>query len=202
MQPSYWHLKCATRNLQLGGVIAYPTEAVWGLGCDPWDEAAVERILRLKQRPEHKGLILVASHWSQFQPLVEALSSEHIKLLSQSWPGPTTWLLPDPQGWVPPWIKGAHPSVALRVSAHPIVQALCVGFGGPIVSTSANLAGRRPATSRLHIERSFGGKGSKGKGKGGKGRGKLDYILNGSLGQSKHPSQVKDLITGRVIRPA
>ncbi|HCH32804.1 MAG TPA: tRNA threonylcarbamoyladenosine biosynthesis protein RimN [Oceanospirillaceae bacterium] len=188
MQPSYWHLQCATQNLTFGGVIAYPTEAVWGFGCDPWDDQAVARILNLKQRPMHKGLILVASQWSQLRPLMQHLSSTQIEQLRQTWPGPTTWLLPDPESWVPPWIKGQHTSVAIRVSAHPVVQALCDSFGGPIVSTSANVAGRNPAMSRLHIEQRFGGE--------------LDYVLNGPLGQNKQPSQVKDLVSGRIIRPA
>jgi len=188
MAPSYWHLKCAAQKLKRGGVIAYPTEAVWGIGCDPWDHWAVARVLNLKQRPVYKGLILVASQWSHFQPLVENLNDEQIERLNLSWPGPTTWLLPDPQGWIPPWIKGDHQSVALRVSAHPIVRSLCDQFGGPIVSTSANLAGHQPAQSRIHIQQTFGGQ--------------LDYILNGQLGQNRQPSQVKDLMSGRIIRPA
>ncbi|HIG36186.1 MAG TPA: tRNA threonylcarbamoyladenosine biosynthesis protein RimN, partial [Oceanospirillaceae bacterium] len=108
MQPSYWHLQCATQNLKLGGVIAYPTEAVWGFGCDPWDDKAVARMLNLKQRPMHKGLILVASQLCQLQPLIKHLSNAQIEQLRQTWPGPTTWLLPDPESWEPPWIKGQH----------------------------------------------------------------------------------------------
>ena len=188
MRPSDWHLTCATQTLVMGGVIAYPTEAVWGIGCDPWNEAAVHRILQLKQRPMHKGLILVASQWSQFQPLVETLTAAQIEQLNASWPGHTTWLMPDPQNWVPPWIKGQHASVALRVSAHPLVVSLCDRFGGPIVSTSANIAGRQPARSRLHILRTFGDQ--------------LNYVATGELGQSIQPSQVKDLVSGQVIRPA
>jgi L-threonylcarbamoyladenylate synthase len=188
MKPSASHLTCATQTLTMGGIIAYPTEAVWGLGCDPWNALAVEKILQLKQRPMHKGLILVASQWSQFEPLTAALTAQQIEQLDASWPGPTTWLMPDPQGWAPPWIRGQHVSVALRVSAHPIVAALCDRFNGPIVSTSANLAGCEPARSRLHIEQTFGDQ--------------LDYVVNGELGQNKQPSQVIDLVSGQVIRPA
>ena len=188
MRPSDWHLNRATQTLITGGVIAYPTEAVWGLGCDPWNAAAVDRMLKLKQRPMYKGLILIASQWGQFQPLLEALTAQQIEQLNLTWPGPTTWLIPDPQCWVPPWIKGQHANVALRVSAHPIVTALCDRFNGPIVSTSANLTGLQPIRSRLHIARTFGDQ--------------LDYVVNGELGQSKQPSQVKDLVSGQVIRPA
>jgi len=188
MKPSDWHLTSAAQTLTTGGIIAYPTEAVWGLGCDPWNELAVEKILKLKQRSVHKGLILVASQWSQFEPLVAALTGPQIEQLQASWPGPNTWLIPDPQNWVPSWIKGQHSSVALRVSAHPLVAALCDRYNGPIVSTSANLAGGEPATSRLHIDSLFGDQ--------------LDYVVNGELGQNKQPSQVKDLVSGQVIRPA
>jgi L-threonylcarbamoyladenylate synthase len=188
MRQSDCHFKCATQVLTLGGVIAYPTEAVWGLGCDPWNESAVIKILEIKQRPMHKGLILVASHWSQFEPLMDGLSAPQIKQLTLSWPGPTTWLIPDPKGWVPQWIKGRHLSVALRVSAHPLVLALCDEFNGPIVSTSANLAGCEPARSQLEVTQTFSGQ--------------LDYVLSGELGESKQPSQVKDLVSGQVIRPA
>ena len=188
MRPSDWHLEYATQALTTGGVIAYPTEAVWGLGCDPWNEAAVGKILKLKQRSVDKGLILVASQWAQFQPLVEALTAQQIEQLNHSWPGPTTWLIPDPQAWVPSWIKGQHSSVALRVSAHPIVSALCDQFNGPIVSTSANLAGGEAARSRFHIAHAFGDQ--------------IDYVVNGELGQNKQPSEVKDLVSGQIIRPA
>lgn len=187
MQLSDGHLSCATQTLTQGGIIAYPTEAVWGLGCDPWSEAAVEKILKLKQRPMHKGLILVASQWQQFAPLLEALTAAQIEQLEASWPGPTTWLMPDPQGWAPAWIKGQHTSVALRLSAHPLVAALCDRFKAPIVSTSANLAGQAPAKNSLQITHTFADQ--------------IDYLVSGELGQSQQPSQVKDLLSGQVIRP-
>lgn len=188
MKPSDWHLTCAIQALTTGGIIAYPTEAVWGLGCDPWNVLAVDKILELKQRPMYKGLILVASQWSQFEPLTAALTKQQIEQLNASWPGPNTWLIPDPQDWVPLWIKGQHTSVALRVSAHPLVAALCDRFNGPIVSTSANLAGCEPARSRSQIDLTFGDQ--------------LDYVIDGELGQNKQPSQVKDLVSGQIIRPA
>lgn len=182
------HLKCATQALMRGGIIAYPTEAVWGLGCDPWNEQAVSKLLKIKQRPIHKGLILVASQWSQFEPLIDELSAPQIEQLKLSWPGTTTWLMPDPKGWVPQWIKGQHLSVALRVSAHPVVVALCDEFDAPVVSTSANLAGCEPARTQLEVAQAFSGQ--------------LDYVMSGKLGLCKQPSQVKDLVSGQVMRPA
>lgn len=183
-----WHLKGAHQAIAAGGVIAYPTEAVWGLGCDPWNQAAVLRLLELKQRPVHKGLILVASRWSQFEPLLEGLSDAHIARLSNTWPGPYTWLMPDPNDWVPRWIKGQHDSVALRLSDHPTIKALCGRLGQPLVSTSANRAGQSPARTSLKIKQVFGHQ--------------LDYMLPGQLGRQRQPSEVRDLLSNRLIRPA
>lgn len=180
------HVKRAADCLRDGGVIAYPTEGVWGLGCDPWNEQAVFRILQLKQRPVEKGLILVAASTAQIAALVEPLDEAAWQLLQDSWPGPTTWLLPDPDQLVPPWIKGKFDTVALRVSAHPLVQALCRASGGPLVSTSANPGSLPPALSRTRVLAWFGGK--------------VDYIVPGRLGGASGPSTIKELASSRVIR--
>ena len=185
---SHWHINNAYQAMYAGGVIAYPTEAVWGLGCDPWNESAVQRLLALKQRPGHKGLILVASRWQQIQPLIAHLNDEQIARLQQTWPGPNTWLVPDPEDWVPQWIKGQHSTVAVRVSAHPAIKALCDAANGPIVSTSANPAGSPPARTRLKVAQYF--------------HGALDYVMPGQLGASRQPSQVRDLVTNNTIRSA
>lgn len=182
-----------TRNLQRaldalnnGGVIAYPTESVWGLGCDPFDPLAVERILRLKQRPVDKGLIVVAASIEQVQSLVRPLSGEQQQLLKSTWPGPTTWLLPDPDQCYPPWIRGSFSSVAVRVSAHPLVRQLCAAYGGPLVSTSANPAMLPPARSQLRVIRWFGRQ--------------VDYVLPGRLGGNAKPSVIRDLQSGKILR--
>ena len=139
----------AATTLHRGGVIAYPTEAVWGLGCDPSNEAAVARLLALKQRPVDKGLILVAGTLEQFHGLLDwdALPTDRSEAVFASWPGPHTWIVPT-SGRVPHWITGAHDGVAVRVSAHPQVVALCDAFGGPLVSTSAVFRPSRPASAR------------------------------------------------------
>ena len=185
---SRWHVKQAARVLRRGGVIAYPTEAVWGLGCDPWQRPAVERLLALKQRPLHKGLILVGADPHQVAPLLRALSADERQRLLASWPGPVTWLLPDPDGWVPPWVKGSHASVAVRISAHPLVAQLCAAHGGPLVSTSANSAGREPARSAAAVRAAFPRQ--------------LDYLLPGPLGGLARPSSIRDLRSGAVLRPS
>lgn len=172
--------------LRHGGLIAYPTEAVWGLGCDPANGAAVRRLLALKQRPMAKGLILVAASIEQLAPLVESLAPALRQRLEASWPGPVTWLLPDPDDRVPRWIKGQHPQVAVRVSDHPLVAALCRAWGGPLVSSSANRAGRLPARTLAEVRRALGGD--------------VDYLLPGATGGLDRPTEIRDLQTLQILR--
>lgn len=183
---SNWQIQQAAQVVRSGGVIAYPTEAVWGLGCDPWNDEAVERLLALKDRPVHKGLILVAAEIEQFDFILEDLPEIWLARLAGSWPGPNTWLVPH-QNRLPEWISGQYSSVALRVSDHPQVRALC-RLTGPLVSTSANPARRPSARSRLRVEQYFPGQ--------------LDAVLGGALGGRKNPSLIRDLISGDVVRPS
>lgn len=178
-------IRQAVRALRRGGVIAYPTEGVWGLGCDPFDPDAVARVLKLKQREVSKGLILVAATFEQFAPYLRAISPEQRQRLHDSWPGPQTWVVPH-GGTLPDWITGYKPTVAMRVSAHPLVAALCRAFGGPIVSTSANPSGRAPARSALQVRRYFADR--------------LDYVLQGELGGQVGPTPIRDLISDRLLR--
>ncbi|NLY57025.1 MAG: L-threonylcarbamoyladenylate synthase [Gammaproteobacteria bacterium] len=181
-----WRLGQLRRIVYSGGVIAYPTEAVWGLGCHPFHGAAVERLLQLKQRPVEKGLILVAGDIQQFDFLLWDLPHSQQAKLQLSWPGPNTWLVPH-QGRLPEWITGRHATVALRVSAHPLIQQLCAACG-PLVSTSANPAGRPAARTRLRVEQYF--------------HGQLDAIVPGTLGSQRNPSIIRDLQTDAIIRSA
>lgn len=181
-----WQIQKAARYLRNGAVIAYPTEAVWGLGCDPWQPQAVGRLLALKNRAVEKGVILVGASINQFAPLLEGLSALQRQQLECSWPGPHTWLVPH-HNLLPEWVTGSHATVAIRVSAHPLVQALCTACG-PLVSTSANPAGRPEARSRLRVQQYFGSE--------------LDMLVSGRLGGQKNPSQIRDLSTGALVRPA
>lgn len=180
-----WQVRQAARIVREGGVLAYPTEAVWGLGCDPWDQAAVYRLLTLKRRPMEKGLILVADNIRQFDFLLHDLPEEALAKLASTWPGPNTWLVPH-HNRLPGWVTGAHATVALRVSEHPLVGELCALIG-PLISTSANPAGRPAARTRLRVQQYFPGG--------------LDGILTGELGGRKNPSVIRDLVTGKVFRP-
>ena len=179
-----WRVQQAAQAVRAGAVIAYPTEAVWGLGCDPWDEEAVERLLMLKGRNVGKGLILVADNIRQFDFLFEDFPELWMDLMASTWPGPNTWLVPH-QNLLPQWITGVHETVALRVSDHPLVRDLCA-IVGPLVSTSANPQGRPAARTRIRVEQYF--------------RGQLDLVMGGNLGGRKNPSVIRDLATGHVVR--
>jgi L-threonylcarbamoyladenylate synthase len=181
------HIGRAARVLLSGGLVAYPTEAVWGLGCDPWNSEAVARLLTLKNRSWRKGLILVAANTGQLQPLLDGLTASQKNKLVASWPGPVTWLVPN-NNLFPCWVTGDSPKVAVRVSAHPLVRALCEKFEGPVISTSANPAGRPPARSALKVRCYFGNS--------------VDYILPGSLGAQQTPSEIRDSLTDQIFRPA
>ncbi|WP_422444517.1 MULTISPECIES: L-threonylcarbamoyladenylate synthase [unclassified Endozoicomonas] len=176
----------AARIIRNGGVIAYPTEAVWGLGCDPWNQQAVYRILDIKQRPVAKGVILIGASEDQFAPLLNPLSCEERARLKSTWPGPYTWLIPDPAGWAPDWVRGQFDTVAVRITAHPLVKTLCEATGHPIVSTSANLAGKDPLLTFSGVEEVFGSL--------------LDGIVPGETGEQKTPSKIQDLRSGQLVR--
>lgn len=181
---SFWQLRYASQIVCSGGVIAYPTEAVWGLGCDPWNEQAVIKLLALKRRAIEKGVILIGGSIDQFDFLLQGLSKNQLTLLQQSWPGANTWLVPH-YNKIPYWITGDHSTVAIRVPGHRLARELCL-LTGPIVSTSANIANYPAAKSRLMVEYYF--------------HNQLDVILNGEIGKSKTPSRICDLETGKIIR--
>lgn len=182
---SAWHIKRAAELLYAGAVVAYPTEAVWGLGCDPLDGEAVARLLAIKRRPLHKGLILIAAHMRQLLPFIEPLTAAFEKNVSATWPGPVTWLLPA-RSDTPYWLRGAHSSIAVRVTAHPVAAALCRRFGGALVSTSANRAGHPPARTRLQVMCRCGSE--------------VDYIVPGPVGALARPTEIRDAVSGAVVR--
>ncbi len=185
--PSLLTISQAAKCLLAGGVIAYPTEAVYGLGCDPGNESAVRRILTLKHRPAAAGLILIADCFESFEPYILPVSRESKQLAMATWPGPVTWLFPRAPG-VPDWLAGNHDSIALRLTAHPVSRDLCAAFGGAIVSTSANPSTTTPAKSAGRVEEYFGSY--------------LGGIVAGALGGDEQPTEIRDLASGTVIRNA
>jgi L-threonylcarbamoyladenylate synthase len=177
----------AAAALRGGGVVAYPTEAVWGLGCDPRDEAATLRLLALKAREVEKGLILIAAEEAQLAPFIDmaALDAAQRDAVRTSWPGPHTWIVPASAG-APRWITGAHAGIAVRVSAHAPVIDLCTAFGGALVSTSANRAGEPTARVIGQLDpRIIAG---------------VDAVLDGETGALQRPTGIRDARTGAVLR--
>jgi L-threonylcarbamoyladenylate synthase len=170
-----------------GGVIAYPTEAVYGLGCDPDNDIAIQKLLAIKQRPWQKGLILVASDFQQLLTYVDEsqLTAEQLELAFSKWPGPFTFVMPI-KAQVSKYLCGEFDSIAVRVSAHAGVQALCRALNKPLVSTSANLAGEDPALTADEILADFDGK--------------IDAIVLGELGEQGQPSTIIDARSGKILR--
>jgi len=178
-------LRAACNALSAGGIIAYPSEAVWGLGCEPRNQDAVERLLRLKRRDWRKGLILVAANFAQLEPFVQLPSRTAQKRAFSTWPGPATWVFPA-SDHTPMWISGERDTVAIRVTAHPLLQALCRTYGGPIVSTSANRAGHQPARSASAVRLAF--------------RDSIDALVPGALGKLENPTTIRDVTSGLILR--
>ena len=180
-------LHSAVTALRAGGVIAYPTEAVFGLGCDPHDEAAVARVFALKQRPATQGMLLIAADFAQVEEYIDLAAVPAAALLraQASWPGPHTWVFPR-AAQTPRWLAGAHAGIALRVTAHPLAAALCRAFGGALVSTSANRHGEPPARSAEAVQAAFGAE--------------VAYILAGETGGLARPTPIRDAVTGEEIR--
>ncbi len=180
-------IRRAAASLHHGGIVAYPTEAVWGLGCDPKNLRAVQQLLALKKRDPRKGLILIAADIAMLAPYLHALSPSLIEKLQNSWPGAITWLIPN-NHYASPWISGGQNTLALRVTAHPVAAALSRAYGGPLVSTSANPQGLPPAKSLMKVKAYFGNN--------------LDAYTPGSIGSAAKPSEIRHLVTGEVIRSA
>jgi L-threonylcarbamoyladenylate synthase len=173
--------------LQQQGVIAYPTEAVYGLGCDPDSETAVQALLAIKKRPVEKGLILIAANYNQLLPYIDdsAIPATVRQQILASWPGHISWIVPASKT-APPWVTGQFSTIAVRVSAHPVVQQICLAFAKPIVSTSANLSGQPAITDATVLYQQMSDK--------------VSAIMPGHLGGAKQPSQIRNALTGAIVR--
>ncbi len=180
-------LTAAADALHRGGVLAYPTEAVFGLGCDPHDRAALGRLFELKQRPATQGVLLIAAEFSQLEQYIDLANVPRVVMteVQASWPGPSTWVFPRSMH-VPEWIVGHHTGIALRVTAHPPAAALCRAFGGALVSTSANPHGAPPARITRTVADYFGDA--------------LDGVVDAATGDRQAPSTIRDALSGAIIR--
>ncbi|MCC7255751.1 MAG: Sua5/YciO/YrdC/YwlC family protein [Dokdonella sp.] len=180
-------IEIAATVLRAGGVVAYPTEAVYGLGCDPRNVHAFNALFTLKQRPPTQGVLLIGADFEHVAPYIdrEATPPAAIERARASWPGPHTWIFPR-AGNVPSWIAGEHRGIALRVTAHPLAAQLCRAFGGALVSTSANRHGQAPARDARTVRAAFGDG--------------LGALLDGPLGGLEQPTPIRDAISGASIR--
>jgi L-threonylcarbamoyladenylate synthase len=170
--------------LKKGKVVAYPTEAVYGLGCDPFNQQAVTNLFHVKQRPMEKGVILVAASVEQIEEWIDLIGADWQQQVLGTWPGPVTWVLPLKKP-MPNWITGGRNTVAIRVSNHPVVQELCQQFGGPIVSTSANVTNNPPAKSCKEVVREFADS---------------LFCISAELGELSKPTQIRDAMSGEILR--
>lgn len=178
-------IESAAALLRDGGVLAYPTEGVYGLGCDPDNRAAFEKIFAMKRRPPEQGVLLIASDFEQVESWIGDAPEAALKRARAIWPGAHTLIFPR-SSRVPDWIAGGHAGIALRVTAHAPSAALCRAFGGPIVSTSANRHGEAPARSATDIRTIFGDE--------------PDGVLDAPLGGLDRPTPITDAVTGAIIR--
>ena len=180
-------LDIAIKALTDGQVIAYPTEAVYGVGCDPDNLSAIELLLKVKQREKSKGLILIAAEFSQLTPYIDlaSITPEQQQLMQASWPGPVTWVVPARPG-LTDWLTGQFTTIAIRVSDHPVVQQLCRAYGKPVTSTSANLSGQPACRLAADVAIQLGDK--------------VPVILDAPTGGRLNPSEIRDISTGHIFR--
>ncbi len=183
---SPWALNRLVHELSNGAVIGYPTDTIWGFGCDPYASESVFRIFQIKQRRVEKGLILLSSKLEYCEPFIK-LNQQQRDQVSLPSERPTTWLV-DASDDCPPWICGNHTTVAIRITDHPLLAYLCPRLHSPLVSTSANTSGKSPARSALQLRRQFGAQ--------------LDFIVTGFNSGGRQASQIKSLASGNLLRTA
>ena len=180
-QPSYRRL---SSHLKRGGLIAYPTESCYGLGCDPNNYQAVQKLLRIKQRPQSKGLILIAASYRQVSCYLQPLNHAQQQTLADAGTRGITYLMPA-LSKTPHCLRGVHETLAVRLTAFPVAANLCKGVGHALVSTSANRSGKSPAKTYAECQRLFGYQ---------------VWVLRGKVGQRKKPSTIRTWADGKIIR--
>lgn len=171
--------------LRRGGLVAYPTESCYGLGCDPRNARALKRLIGLKGRSTARGMLLIADRFKRLKPFIRPLHAPDLARMQHSWPGPVTWVVPASNA-CPPLLTGGRPTVAVRVTAHPDAARLCRSLGMALVSTSANKSGKKPAKTAAECRRMFGAR---------------VRVIDGRIGRRRRPSTLIDLATGTVLRP-
>ena len=181
---SPWALNRLIRAVSRGAVFGYPTDTIWGLGCHPLIASSVSRLLQIKNRRVDKGLILLSSR-IEFCSTYINVNDADLKTISQTTSHPTTWLVPA-SDLCPIWIRGNHPTVAIRICSYPLIHTLCEGLESPLVSTSANRSGCSNARNRIQMQKQFADE--------------LDAIVGGFSTGGIAASEIKSLNTGDSIR--
>lgn len=178
-------LTLAAQFVQRGELILYPTEAVYGIGCAPHDDEAIQTLLAIKQREKSKGVILIAARYEQLLAYIEPLTNEMLARIGNTWPGPNTWIVPA-RADTSPLLTGGRNTLAVRVTQHPVVRALCEACGHPLVSTSANISGHPEARDIETAASLF--------------QNQVPLLVLGDLGSERKPSTIRDVTTGQVLR--
>jgi len=181
---SPWALNRFVHAVSRGAIFGYPTDTVWGLGCHPLIASSASRILQIKNRSPDKGLILLSSR-IEYCSAYLGVETDELELIRLPGEHPTTWLVTASE-YCPPWIHGIYPTVGIRITSHPLIQSICDGLQGPIVSTSANRSGKATARTSFQMRKQFGSE--------------LDFIVNGFATGSHQPSEIKSLISGTILR--
>lgn len=181
---SPWALNRFAHAISQGAIFGYPTDTIWGFGCHPLIASSVARILQIKNRGPEKGLILLSSRLEYCAAYV-GLDREQLEPVDSTAERPTTWLVPASRD-CPAWIRGNYPTVAVRITNHPLLEYLCSRFEAPMVSTSANRSGKATARNSLQIRKQFGDE--------------LDFIVTGFTTGSNRPSEIKSLVSGTTVR--
>lgn len=171
-------------HLRRGGLIAYPTESVYGIGCLPQQQHALKHLMQLKQRPQHKGLIVIGHHLTQLQSLLKSLKNHHLNY-TQHWPAALTLLLPAADD-IPILLRGKRRhQLAVRVPDHALARTLCQHIGSPLVSTSCNKSRQRPCRTEREVRRRFG---------------RQLMVIGGRCGSHRQPSRIINPDTGDILR--
>jgi len=187
-----WRLNRVVHALRKGAIVAYPSDTIWGLGCDPVNPLAVKKLQEIKRRPSTKGLILLGHKAEQFDFCIDKSTIDTLqKEATQHKQKPTTWVVPAAKN-CPPWLTTGKQTIAIRLTDKPLIKALCSLLQRPVISTSANLSGRPPARNGLQIQRNF--------------HTSVDFIIedhddHSSLSGKQKASRIIDLKTGKILRP-
>ena len=176
----------ARKVLLQGGVIAFPTDTFYGLGVDPFNRDAVDRIFEIKGREKNKPLFLLISSKEQLETLVRDITPAHYSLMRAFWPGPLT-LLFQPRSVIPESVSAGR--IGIRQPGNSMTRDLISAFGQPITAPSANLTGEAPPTSAKQVDKSLGKS--------------LDLIIDGGICPGGEPSTLVDATKAPVqlIRP-